>query len=1006
MARALPKPLRLPLTTANGETVTQDVVITVNGANDFDAQDDFAVVAEGGSITVNNDAGQSVGNPITDASSTFNATFDGDENVAVEALAFNNDGSKLYLLENNTGRIQQHTLSTQFDVSTASTEYTVYDGVNWSRDLVFNADGTKAFTINPSTDIIYEYELTTPFDISTMDLVVEKAVSDGQGTNIRPKGLAFSSDGTKLFYIDQEGKQIIQENLGTAYDTSTASLAAILDISEVQGNGAWGEGFVISPDGRKMFATSEGNHIYEWALHTPNDITTATFIHDRDLSSFGYTLRGLAFSNDGSKLFFANKSSGTSQDVVTLNTSVPFSTFYDEPSHSGDVIDTNRDRSRDTGGSLAVASIRTGATEGSGDAGTLGTPLAGTYGSLTMYADGRYTYQANSDISNWDAGKVGYDQFNYTINQGGDPANGADHAVLTIKVVAQDDAPTVATAAVDPDFNEDVDASAQDLVASGTIIFSDDLDNHLTITGAASTTVTPSNGVTLSNDLRQALEGAFSPSSITANGNTATWTLNVQDLDLDFLAVGESITLEYEVTAEDDGGQTVSDTITVNINGTNDMPSPADSEVTVDEDTEYSFSVSDFGFSDSEDGGNFTSFDVVTLPSNGTLTAYRQNQYGEYYASSSLVGNFFENITRAGMENDEIRLRFTPDANESGAAYASFHIRVYDSNGAASPYNHQLSDLGLVTINVTPVNDAPTAADDTINATSGTDEEGNVLDNDSDPDGTTPTVSAIETGSTPGSGTAGTVGSPLTGTYGVLTLQESGGYTYVVDADNANVLALGAGDDPLTETFTYTITDGSQTDTATITVNVSGVNDAPTVDTPAVDPDFNEDVDASAQDLVASGTIIFEDVDETELSITGATSATVTASNGVTLYADLRQALEAAFSITTDGNTATWTLNVQDLDLDFLDVGDSITLEYDVTAEDDVGETVTDTITVTINGTNDVPRFADRKTQTTNGVGSNVVVELPATISEFPDGHEYENSSLQLHGWFLGGCLG
>ena len=63
----------------DGETVTQDVVITVNGANDFDAQDDFAVVAEGGLISVGNNANQSVGNPITDASSTFDAAFEGSE---------------------------------------------------------------------------------------------------------------------------------------------------------------------------------------------------------------------------------------------------------------------------------------------------------------------------------------------------------------------------------------------------------------------------------------------------------------------------------------------------------------------------------------------------------------------------------------------------------------------------------------------------------------------------------------------------------------------------------------------------------------------------------------------------------------------------------------------------------------------------------------------------------------------------------------------------------------
>ena len=49
----------------------------------------------------------------------------------------------------------------------------------------------------------------------------------------------------------------------------------------------------------------------------------------------------------------------------------------------------------------------------------------------------------------------------------------------------------------------------------------------------------------------------------------------------------------------------------------------------------------------------------------------------------------------------------------------------------------------------------PVAADDTIDATSGTPETGSVLDNDSDPDGTTPTVSAIETGSVVGGGGTG-----------------------------------------------------------------------------------------------------------------------------------------------------------------------------------------------------------------------------------------------------------
>ncbi|MCH1486650.1 MAG: DUF4347 domain-containing protein, partial [Alphaproteobacteria bacterium] len=367
----------------DGQTVTQDVVITVNGANDFDAQDDFGVIEEGGVLSISNGAEQLINNPITDASSVLDATFDGDENNRVDGVVFNNDGSQLYLLSSRTGKIQQHSLSTQFDVSTASSESTLYDGVNYSRGLVFSTDGEKAFTITPNTDLVYEYHLSTAFEIENMVLAETKPVSDGQGTNVRAKGLAFNSDGTKLYYIDQEGKQIIQEDLTSAFDITTASLAATFDIAETQGNREWTDGFAISPDGRKMFAIAGGNEIHEWILHTPDDITSATLLGVTNLGSAGYNLRGLAFSNDGSKLFFSNYTTGTSEDVVTRNTSVPFSVFYDELSHSGDVIDTNRSQTQDIGDNLAVASIRTGATEGAGAVGSLGTPLLGSYGSLT-----------------------------------------------------------------------------------------------------------------------------------------------------------------------------------------------------------------------------------------------------------------------------------------------------------------------------------------------------------------------------------------------------------------------------------------------------------------------------------------------------------------------------------------------------------------------------------------------------------------------------------------------
>ena len=101
---------------------------------------------------------------------------------------------------------------------------------------------------------------------------------------------------------------------------------------------------------------------------------------------------------------------------------------------------------------------------------------------------------------------------------------------------------------------------------------------------------------------------------------------------------------------------------------------------------------------------------------------------------------------------------------------------------------------------------------------------GDVTSNDVDPDSSL-TVTAIRTGGVSGSGTAGSVGSSLVGTYGTLTINSDGTYSYIADQSAARALAIGASG---IDTFTYTISDGTSTSTAELTITVTGaVNDAP-----------------------------------------------------------------------------------------------------------------------------------------------------------------------------------
>ncbi len=91
------------------------------------------------------------------------------------------------------------------------------------------------------------------------------------------------------------------------------------------------------------------------------------------------------------------------------------------------------------GGLLSVVAVRTGPEAGTGLAGSVGGALTGTYGALTLNADGSYTYVLNNAspaVQNLSAGEVVNDVFTYTVSDG---RGGTDTATLTIQVTGAQD---------------------------------------------------------------------------------------------------------------------------------------------------------------------------------------------------------------------------------------------------------------------------------------------------------------------------------------------------------------------------------------------------------------------------------------------------------------------------------------------------------------------------------------------------------------------------------------
>jgi len=150
--------------------------------------------------------------------------------------------------------VYQYSLSTGFDLSTAS-----YDSVSFSvagqdhipQGLAFNTDGTKMYVIgqDSDSDSVHQYSLSTGFDLSTASY--DSVSFSVEAQDRFPTGIAFNSDGTKMYVIGQDTDSVHQYSLSTAFDLSTASYDSVsFDVSG-QENGP--TGLTFNPDGTKVY---------------------------------------------------------------------------------------------------------------------------------------------------------------------------------------------------------------------------------------------------------------------------------------------------------------------------------------------------------------------------------------------------------------------------------------------------------------------------------------------------------------------------------------------------------------------------------------------------------------------------------------------------------------------------------------------------------------------------------------------------------------------------------
>ncbi|MFI8481095.1 VCBS domain-containing protein [Pseudomonas sp. NPDC078700] len=489
------------------------------------------------------------------------------------------------------------------------------------------------------------------------------------------------------------------------------------------------------------------------------------------------------------------------------------------------------------GDALTVTAIRTGTEAGTGTAGTVGTRLQGTYGWLTIRADGSYTYEVNNALAAVQALRVESDTltetFTYTVSDAGLLS---DSAEINVIIRGKNDNPIAVNDSVTAIEAGGINNGSGGLNPTGNVLTNDtDVDggeipadpiDYGETKAVDSVRTGATEGAGTAGTFGVELQGTYGWLTIGSNGQYS-YRVNNDMAAVQALREGNTLTDTFNYTVIDTAGATDTALLTITIQGTNDTPVARNDSAAA---------VEAGGLNNTTPGVN-PSGNVLNNDSdvdrNGealTVTAVTGGSIGTAFAGTygSLRLNSDGSFTYTVDNNNPLVQQLRTALNRVSE---SFTYTIRDVAGATT--------TATLTITISGQNDTPRAVIDSNtaieagginNTTPGTNPSGNLLANDTDVDsGDSKTLDGIGNGVilVGGSFTGVDASQSITGTYGTLTVLANGDYSYVVNNSLAAVQALKPGD-VLRETFSYRMHDTARAQAASqLLITIQGAWDTP-----------------------------------------------------------------------------------------------------------------------------------------------------------------------------------
>jgi DNA-binding beta-propeller fold protein YncE len=256
-----------------------------------------------------------------------------DKDGDMTSITFNSDGSKMFLLGLENDDVYEYKLCKNYHLGSASyiTSFSLSGRESTPQGIAFNSDGTKMFISGDSGGDINEFALSTAFDISSAGFTGNGCTGGGSGaTGAKPTAMNFNADGTKLLVLDKGSNKVRESVLSTGFvitsgctydsDNDSPNLNSLSGVEDAKA-----QGMAFNDDGTKMFILgAQHDKVYQLSL-SAFDVSTAAFVASLDISDHETFPSGLEFSSDGKTMFIVGRD-GDEINVYALATAWAIST--------------------------------------------------------------------------------------------------------------------------------------------------------------------------------------------------------------------------------------------------------------------------------------------------------------------------------------------------------------------------------------------------------------------------------------------------------------------------------------------------------------------------------------------------------------------------------------------------------------------------------------------------------------------------------------------------------